>query len=367
MRPGSACGRSATWSGALAATPQRETVRLLARRAGPDRPGTGPVRDGRPGPSPGERARGRRRGGDAVAAAGRGLVHRPAAGTRAAGQVRADRGRGGQHPRDRRDGRGRQDRVRGARRAPAGGPVPRRADLPAAARAHARPGRRSTRPTRWPACCWPSGCPPAQVPPGLEARAALWRDRVADRPLLLVLDDAAGSEQVRPLLPGAGGSLVLVTSRRHLSALDDATAISLDTLPPDDAAALLVRLAGRAGLSPGDPGGPGDHRAVRVPAAGGRDGGPPAAPSPGLDGGGAGGGAGGGPGPAGADGDREPVGGGRVRPVLRRPRPPTSSGCSAGSGCTRAPTSTPTPPPPWTAPACPRPAAAWRPCTTSTC
>jgi tetratricopeptide (TPR) repeat protein len=46
---------------------------------------------------------------------------------------------------------------------------------------------------------------------------------------------------------------VLVTSRRHLSALEDATAISLDTLPPGEAAGLLVRLAGRAGLGPDDP------------------------------------------------------------------------------------------------------------------
>jgi tetratricopeptide (TPR) repeat protein/transcriptional regulator with XRE-family HTH domain len=97
------------------------------------------------------------------------------------------------------------------------------------------------------------GVPAAQIPPGLEARMALWRDWVAGRQLLLVLDDAASSEQVRPLLPGTGGSLVLVTSRRHLSALDDATAISLDTLPPDQAATLLVRLAGRDGLSPADP------------------------------------------------------------------------------------------------------------------
>ena len=96
--------------------------------------------------------------------------------------------------------------------------------------------------------------PAAQIPPGLEPRSALWRDQVAGRPLLLVLDDAAGSEQVRPLLPGSGRSLVLVTSRRHLSALDDATAVSLDTLPPGDAAVLLVRLAGRAGLDTGDPG-----------------------------------------------------------------------------------------------------------------
>jgi tetratricopeptide (TPR) repeat protein/transcriptional regulator with XRE-family HTH domain len=98
------------------------------------------------------------------------------------------------------------------------------------------------------------GVPAAQIPPDLEARMALWRDRLAEKQqLLLVLDDAASSEQVRPLLPGAGGSLVLVTSRRHLSALEDATAVSLDTLPPREAAALLVRLAGRAGLSPADP------------------------------------------------------------------------------------------------------------------
>jgi tetratricopeptide (TPR) repeat protein/transcriptional regulator with XRE-family HTH domain len=97
------------------------------------------------------------------------------------------------------------------------------------------------------------GVPAAQIPPGLEARMALWRDRLAEKQLLLVLDDAASSEQVRPLLPGTGGSLVLVTSRRHLSALDDATAVSLDTLPADQAAALLVRLAARAGLSPADP------------------------------------------------------------------------------------------------------------------
>ncbi len=98
-----------------------------------------------------------------------------------------------------------------------------------------------------------AGVPAAQIPPGLEARMALWRDRLAERQLLLILDDAADSEQVRPLLPGTGGSLVLVTSRRHLSALEDATAISLDTLPPEEAAGLLVRLAGRPGLSPDDP------------------------------------------------------------------------------------------------------------------
>jgi tetratricopeptide (TPR) repeat protein len=90
-----------------------------------------------------------------------------------------------------------------------------------------------------------------QIPPGLEARAALWRDRMAGRKLLLVLDDAAGSDQVKPLLPGASGSLVLVTSRRHLTALD-AAAITLGTLGPEQAARLLVRLADRPGLAPDD-------------------------------------------------------------------------------------------------------------------
>ena len=92
-----------------------------------------------------------------------------------------------------------------------------------------------------------------QIPPGLEARMGLWRDRVAGRRFLLLLDDAVGSEQVRPLLPGTAGCLVVVTSRRHLSALEDATAVSLDTLPPEDAAALFIRLAARTGLDPGDP------------------------------------------------------------------------------------------------------------------
>jgi tetratricopeptide (TPR) repeat protein/transcriptional regulator with XRE-family HTH domain len=97
------------------------------------------------------------------------------------------------------------------------------------------------------------GVAAAQIPAGLEARAAWWRDQVAGKRILLVLDDAAGHEQVRPLLPAGRGSLVLVTSRRRLTALDDAAVISLDTLPPGEAADLLVQLAGRLGLSPADP------------------------------------------------------------------------------------------------------------------
>jgi tetratricopeptide (TPR) repeat protein/transcriptional regulator with XRE-family HTH domain len=92
-----------------------------------------------------------------------------------------------------------------------------------------------------------------QIPPGLSERTGLWRSHLAGKRVLLLLDDAAGHEQVRPLLPGTPGCLVLVTSRRHLSALDDATSICLETLPPDEAAALLVRLADRPELDPENP------------------------------------------------------------------------------------------------------------------
>ena len=99
-----------------------------------------------------------------------------------------------------------------------------------------------------------AGVPAAQIPPGTDARAARWRDHVADKKILLVLDDAAGHEQVRPLLPGTPGSLVLITSRRRLAALDDAAVISLGTLTPGEAADLLARLAARADVTAGDPG-----------------------------------------------------------------------------------------------------------------
>jgi tetratricopeptide (TPR) repeat protein/transcriptional regulator with XRE-family HTH domain len=97
-----------------------------------------------------------------------------------------------------------------------------------------------------------AGAPVSQIPPGLEARAARWRAWVAGKKILLVLDDATGHGQVRPLLPGTPGSLVLVTSRRRLAALEDATVISLDVLPPGEAGVLLARLAARPGLRPRD-------------------------------------------------------------------------------------------------------------------
>ena len=97
-----------------------------------------------------------------------------------------------------------------------------------------------------------AGLATQHLPPGTETRAARWRDFVAGKKILLLLDDAAGHEQVRPLLPGAAGSLVLVTSRRRLTALDDSAVISLGALSPGEAAALLARLAARPGIGAAD-------------------------------------------------------------------------------------------------------------------
>ncbi|MEU8357172.1 BTAD domain-containing putative transcriptional regulator [Nonomuraea sp. NPDC048882] len=96
------------------------------------------------------------------------------------------------------------------------------------------------------------GLPGEHVPERLDDRAALYRSLLAERRVLLVLDDAAGEAQVRPLLPGGGGCHVLITSRRRLSGLDVTHAVSLDPLPAADAIALFTRTAG-AGRVAGSP------------------------------------------------------------------------------------------------------------------
>lgn len=83
-----------------------------------------------------------------------------------------------------------------------------------------------------------------QVPDGVDERATMWRTQMAGRRALIVLDNALHSEQVQPLLPGAPGCLVLVTSRQRLLDLDCAQVLSLDVLPEGDAIDLFARAVG---------------------------------------------------------------------------------------------------------------------------
>jgi tetratricopeptide (TPR) repeat protein len=92
-----------------------------------------------------------------------------------------------------------------------------------------------------------AGVDPRFVPGDLDGRAAMWRDQMAGQRALLVLDNAASSAQVTPLLPGGGTCLVLVTSRRHLGDLPSAvTPVMLDVLPAEQAEEMFTRLAPRA-------------------------------------------------------------------------------------------------------------------------
>ena len=88
------------------------------------------------------------------------------------------------------------------------------------------------------------GVPPESIPQDLAARSAYYQDRLAGTRTLIILDNAHGPAQIRPLLPAGSGSLVLVTSRRRLSGLDDAHMLALGTLPQPDAVALLHKVAG---------------------------------------------------------------------------------------------------------------------------
>ncbi|GAA0428017.1 SARP family transcriptional regulator [Acrocarpospora corrugata] len=86
------------------------------------------------------------------------------------------------------------------------------------------------------------GIPQEQIPQGLDERATLWRAQLARRRVLIILDDATSHEQISHLLPGTPGSLVLITSRRRLTGLDDALPLTLRPLPEDDATELLGRI-----------------------------------------------------------------------------------------------------------------------------
>ncbi|MEV6652914.1 BTAD domain-containing putative transcriptional regulator [Streptomyces sp. NPDC051219] len=84
----------------------------------------------------------------------------------------------------------------------------------------------------------------AAIPEGLGERSRRYRSELADRRVLVVLDNAHNEQQLRPLLPGTGDSAILITSRSGLAGLEGALRIDLGLLPDDEALTLLARAAG---------------------------------------------------------------------------------------------------------------------------
>lgn len=90
------------------------------------------------------------------------------------------------------------------------------------------------------------GVPPRDLPEAEADRSAMYRTLTSGRRVLVVLDDARDSAQVRPLLPGGHDAGVLVTSRGLLSGLLDAVAVDAGLLSEEDAVTLLATVAGQA-------------------------------------------------------------------------------------------------------------------------
>ncbi|MFC5181852.1 AfsR/SARP family transcriptional regulator [Actinomadura harenae] len=89
------------------------------------------------------------------------------------------------------------------------------------------------------------GVPKDAVPDGEAERAALLRSRLADRRVLILLDNARDAAQIRPLLPGDRGCAVLVTARARQGGLPGARHVDLDVLDPVEAIELFAAIAGR--------------------------------------------------------------------------------------------------------------------------
>ncbi|MDP9612784.1 AfsR/SARP family transcriptional regulator [Streptomyces demainii] len=90
------------------------------------------------------------------------------------------------------------------------------------------------------------GTPAAALPEGTQERAALYRSLLADRRVLVLLDNAHSAARIRPLLPGALGCAVLVTSRARMADLDGAGLVGLDVMDPPEALDLFTRIVGPA-------------------------------------------------------------------------------------------------------------------------
>jgi DNA-binding SARP family transcriptional activator/tetratricopeptide (TPR) repeat protein len=86
--------------------------------------------------------------------------------------------------------------------------------------------------------------PVAQIPDTIGERVALWRAQLSRRRAVVILDDAVGHDQIRPLLPVTGRCLILITTRRRLPDSEDACTLTLGVLPVGDAITLFQQIAG---------------------------------------------------------------------------------------------------------------------------
>ncbi|WP_457028372.1 AfsR/SARP family transcriptional regulator [Kitasatospora sp. P5_F3] len=83
-----------------------------------------------------------------------------------------------------------------------------------------------------------------ETPDTLEQRAALYRSLLAERRMLILLDNAKDARQLSPLIPGVSGSAVLITSRSRLAELPGAHLVDVEELTPDEALALFSAIVG---------------------------------------------------------------------------------------------------------------------------
>ena len=128
------------------------------------------------------------------------------------------------------------------------------------ARAHAGPGGGSSPADALDRFLRLLGVPGDAIPADVDDRAALYRDKLRGRGVLVVLDNAHSARQLLPLLPAEPRCRVLVTSRNRLAALDDAHQVAVEVLPEPDSVELLRSLLG-------DRAGEGDESVLRSVAA----------------------------------------------------------------------------------------------------
>jgi len=88
------------------------------------------------------------------------------------------------------------------------------------------------------------GIPGSQIPQGLDERAEVYRNLLADRKVLIVLDDAVNEGQVSPLLPGNSGAAIMITSRSRLAGLAGAARIDVNLFDADASLDLLASIVG---------------------------------------------------------------------------------------------------------------------------